>query len=79
MLDGVVGDDARGAQLVAHLGDQWWNGGALGDLSDVGGGQDGGDGCPQVAGYAGVVLDQAAGEGVDEVAAAGPGAPAQSG
>ena len=79
VLDGVVDDEARGAQAVAHLADQWWGGDALGHLSHVGGGQDGGDGGSQIARQPGFVLDQAAGEGVEDVATPGPCPAAQCG
>ena len=79
VLDGVVDDEARGAQAVAHLADQRRGGDAVGHLSHVGGGQDGGDGRSQIARQPGFVLDQAAGEGVKDVAASGPCPAAQCG
>ena len=49
VLDGVVDDEARGAQAVTRLADQWRGGDAVGHLSHVGGSKDGGDGGSQIA------------------------------
>ena len=78
-LRGIVEREAQGAESGAHLGHQRRTGGARRDSPEIGGGEDSGDSSPQIARQTGVVLDQAAGQGVQEIGASGPGAPAQRG
>ena len=78
-LRGIVECEAQGAESGAHFGDQRRTGGARGDSPEIGGGEDSGDSGPQIARQTGVVLDQAAGQSIQEVGASGPGAPAQRG
>ena len=79
VLERVVEHEAHGRQALADLGDQRRGAGAGGHLPRAGVGEDGGDRRAQVARQPRVVLDQARAQGVEQVGAPGPGAPAQLG
>ena len=79
VLERVVEHEAHGRQALADLGDQRRGAGAGGHLPRAGVGEDGGARRAQVARQPRVVLDQARAQGVEQVGAPGPGAPAQLG